>query len=178
MALPRLPRGVSQGLRVLGPCFHHRHPLVCRWRLVRPLVDGDRANLQERRRHGPAPLASQPSRRLLWAGSWGTTARRWGCAAQALQAFPPPEDGLLSLVGDRTRKGTRGPRPPVAQKPRLRPHQPDVFGLRIVSLLAPWETSRLPVEFALVRRPDDPADQTEQACCRPMRHAFRRPAWG
>jgi hypothetical protein len=34
MALTCLPRRVSQGLRVLGPCFHRRHQLVFSWLLV------------------------------------------------------------------------------------------------------------------------------------------------
>jgi hypothetical protein len=57
MSLTCLPRRVSQCLRVLGPCFHHRHHLVFNWRLVLPLVYGDRANRKELRRHGPAHLA-------------------------------------------------------------------------------------------------------------------------
>jgi hypothetical protein len=101
----------------------------------------------------------------------------WWFADQALQAFPPPEDGSLSLVGDSTLKGKRGPKHPVAQKTRLSQHHPYIFGFRIVILMAPWDTSRIPVDFALVRRTDDPAYQTENALFRHMRQAFRRPAW-
>jgi hypothetical protein len=67
MSLPCLPRCVSQGLWVLGPCFHHRHHLVCSWLLVLHLVYGERANLKELSRHGPGHLASQHYRRLLCA---------------------------------------------------------------------------------------------------------------
>jgi hypothetical protein len=34
MSLTWLPRRVSPGLRVLGPCFRHRHHLVFSWLLV------------------------------------------------------------------------------------------------------------------------------------------------
>jgi Transposase DDE domain len=177
MSLTRLPRCVSQCLRVLGPCFHHRHHLVFSWLLVLHLVYGDRANLKELRRHGPAHLAYQHYRRLLCAGYWCTKALLWWFADQALQAFPPPEDGILYLVGDSTLKGKRGPRHPVAQKTRLSQHHPYVFGFRIVILMAQWDTYRIPVDFALVRRTDDPAYQTENALFRHMLQAFRRPAW-
>jgi hypothetical protein len=178
MALTCLPRRVSQCLRVLGPCFHHRHQLVFSWLLVLPLVDGARATLKALSRHGPSHLASPHDRRLLCAAYCCMKTVLWWCADQALQAFPPPEDGLLYLVGDSTLKGQRGQKHPGAPKTRLRPHQPDVFGCRIVLLMAPWDPARIPVDFALVRRQDAPADQPENALFRQMLHDFRRPAWG
>src|ERR671924_1305492 len=102
MSLSWLPRRVSQGLRVLGPCFHHRHPRGFRWRLGLPRVYGDRANGKELSRHGPAQMASQHYRRLLGATSWGPQTWLWWFAQEAVKAFPAPEDGVLSLVGDRT----------------------------------------------------------------------------
>jgi hypothetical protein len=95
MSLTCLPRRVSQCLRVLGPCFHHRHHLVCSWLLVWQLVSGERAHLRALARHGPAPLAYQHDRQFLCATYWWTTTWLGWFADQALQAFPPPEDGLL-----------------------------------------------------------------------------------
>jgi hypothetical protein len=177
MPLTCLPRRVSQCLRVLGPGFHHRHHLVFSWLLVVPLVYGERANLRALARHGPAPLAYQHYRRLLCATSWCTKPLLWWFADQALQAFPPPEDGLLSLVGASTLKGKRGRQHPGAQQTRLSQHHPSVFGFRIVRLRVPWDVYRLPVDFALVRRAADPAYQPENALFRQMLPAFRRPAW-
>jgi hypothetical protein len=136
MSLACLPRGVSQCLRGLGPCVHHRHHPVCSWLLVRPLVYGDRAHLKELSRHGPAPLASQPYRRLLCAAYWCTTARLWWFADPALQALPPPAEGRLDLAGDSTLQGQRGAKPPVAQQTRLSQHQPSGFGFRLVIRMA------------------------------------------
>jgi hypothetical protein len=45
ISLTCLPRRVSQGLRVLRPCFHHRHHLVFSWFLVLHLIYGERAQL-------------------------------------------------------------------------------------------------------------------------------------
>ena len=139
MSLTCLPRRVSQCLRVLGPCFHHRHQLVFSWLLVLHIIYGERANLQALARHGPTPLAYQHYRRLLCAAYWCTKTLLWWFADRALQALPPPEDGLLSLVGDSTLKGKRGPTHPVAQKTRLSQHHPYVFGFRIVLLMAQWD---------------------------------------
>jgi hypothetical protein len=177
MLLTRVPDHVLPHLRVLRCCFRDRQPLVFSWRLVLHLVYGDRANLQALARHGPAPLAYQHYRRLLCATYWYTKPLLWWVADQALQAFPPPEDGVLSLVVDSTLNGTRGPKPPIAQKTRLSQHHPYVFGFRIVILMAQWGVYRIPVDFALLKRKSPPGDQTEQARFRQMLQAFQPPAW-
>jgi hypothetical protein len=74
MPLTCLPRCVSQCLRVLGPCFRHRHPLVFSWLLVLPLGYGERATLKALARHSPIPLVSHRYRRLMCATYWCTKA--------------------------------------------------------------------------------------------------------
>ena len=177
MALTCLPHRVAQCLRVLGPCFRHRHQLVFSWLLVLHLVYGERANLKALARHGPQHLAYQRYRRLLCATYWCTKTLLWWFADQALQAFPPPEDGVLYLVGDSTLKGKRGRKHPVAQKTRLNQYHPYVFGFRVVLLMAQWGVYRLPVDFALIRHKEAPEYQSENALFRQMLQDFRRPAW-
>lgn len=177
MSLTCLPPQVSQCLRVLGPCFRHRHQLVFSWLLVLHIIYGERAHWQALARQGPAHLAYQQYRRLLCAGYWCTKSLLWWFADQALQALPPPEDGILYLVGDSTLQGNRGRTHPVAQNTRLSQHHPYVFGFRIVLLMAQWDVYRIPVDFALIRRKDDPDYQTENALFRQMLHQFRRPVW-
>jgi len=172
-----LPHRVSQGLRVLRPWFRHRHQLGFSWLLVLPLVYSERANLKVLAQYGPAHLAYQPSRRLWCASSWCTKTLRWWFADQALQAFAPPADGLRSLVGDRTLKGTRGSKPPVAHNTRLNRYHPSVVGFRIVLLMAKWDVSRSPVAFALVRRQGTSGSHTENALLRQLLQHFRPPAW-
>ena len=177
MFLPCLPRCVSESLRVLRPCFRHRHHLVCSWLWVLHLVYGERANLKSLARHGPRHLAYQHYRRLLCAAYWCTKTLLWWFADQALQAFPPPENGLLYLVAASTLTGKRGAKHPVAQKTRLSQHHPSVFGFRIVVLMAQWDVYRIPVDFALLRRQGDAGYQSENARFRQMLQAFQRPAW-
>jgi hypothetical protein len=177
MSLTCLPPQVSQGLRVLGPCFRHRHQLVFSWLLVLHIIYGERANRQALARHGPAHLAYQHYRRLLCAAYWCTKTLLWWFADQALQALRPPEDGILYVVGDSTLQGQCGQTHPVAQKTRMSQHHPSVFGFRIVLLMAQWDVYRIPVAFAVLRRKDDPDDQTEKALFRQMLHDFRRPVW-
>jgi hypothetical protein len=177
MWLTRLPDHVLPHLRVLRSCFRYRQHLVCSWLLVLHLVYGDRANLKALARHGPAHLAYQHYRRLLCTTYWYTKTLLWWFADEALQAFPPPEDGVLSLVVDSTLQGTRGPKHPTAQKTRLSQHHPYVFGCRIVILMAQGGVYRLPVDFARRKRNGTPGDQTEHALFRQRLQAFSPPAW-
>jgi hypothetical protein len=65
-----------------------------------------------------------------------------------------PTPGWPSVSGRRQPlKGKHGQKHPLAQKTRLPRHHPYVFDVRIVLLMAQWDVYRLPVDFALVRRP-------------------------
>ena len=88
MSLTCLPHRVSQGLRVLGPCFRYRPQRGFSWLGALPGMYGERAHVKALARHGPKHLASQQYQRL-----WG----RWAATAQALGA---------QAAGDRTRTGT------------------------------------------------------------------------
>jgi hypothetical protein len=94
MALTCVPQRLSPCLRVLGPCFRPRPQLAFSWLLVWPLLDGERANLPALARQGPRHLAYQQYRRLRCAAYWCTNTWRWWFVDQALQALPPPADGL------------------------------------------------------------------------------------
>jgi hypothetical protein len=177
MVLSCLPRCVSECLWVLSPCFRHRHHLVFSWLLVLHLVYEEQANLKALARHGPTRLAYQHYRRLLCAAYWCTKTLLWWFADQALQAFPPSEDGMLYVVGDSTLKGKRGQKHPIAQKTRLSQHHPYVFGFRIVLLMAQWGVYRIPVDFSVVRRKSDPCYCPENALFRQMLRDFRPPTW-
>jgi Transposase DDE domain len=84
---------------------------------------------------------------------------------------------MLYRVGDSPLKGTRGPKPPVAHNTRLSQYHPDVFGLRMVIVMAQGDVDRLPLDVARLRRKADPQYQPEQALLRQMRPDFQRPAW-
>ena len=172
-----LPRGVSESLRVLRSRCRHRHHLVFSWLLVLHLVYGERANRKPLARHGPGHVAYQHFRCLVCAAYWCTKTLLWWSADEALQAFPPPEDGTLYLVGDSTLKGKRGQKHSVAQKTRLSQHRLYVFGFPMVVLMAQWGVYRIPVDFALVRRKGTPSYQSENALFRHMLREFRPPAW-
>lgn len=177
MRLTRLPKSVSQYLRVLGPCFHNRHHLVFSWLLLLHMIYGREANLKALARKGPEHVAYWHYRRLLCAAYWCSKVLVWWFADQAIQAFPPPENGVLYMIGDSTHKEKQGKKHPVARKMRLSRSHPFIFGFRIVFLMAHWDVYRIPVDFELIRHKDDPNYRRENALFRQMLQRFRPPTW-
>jgi len=96
---------------------------------------------------------------------------------QALGAFPPPGDGVLSLVADSTLKGKRTHKNPWAKPWRLNEYEPYTFGLHAVVLLAQWEVYRMPLAFRLVRRKGTLGYQSEQVLFRQMLQELVLPRW-
>src|SRR5262249_47556069 len=106
---------VSQCLRVLEPCFHHRHQLIFSWLLVLHLIYGERANLKALARHGPGHLAYHQYRRLLCAAYWCTKTLLWWFADQGVclqivgrwsTEYPVESQGIWSFLPE----GPHGPR--------------------------------------------------------------------
>ncbi len=97
MCLTCLPRRASQCLRVLEPYFRHRHRLVFSCLLLLNLVYGERANLKVLPGIARRILAINITRACC-APPIGARRPCFGWVAdQALQAFPPPLDGILYL---------------------------------------------------------------------------------
>jgi hypothetical protein len=96
---------------------------------------------------------------------------------QALAAFPPPKDGVLYLVVDRTLKGKRIKHNPFAKKARLNEYAPYTLGLHVVILIAQWDVYRIPLAFRLVRPTGSPDYQSENALFRQMLQEVVLPAW-
>ncbi|GIX46068.1 MAG: hypothetical protein KatS3mg131_0279 [Candidatus Tectimicrobiota bacterium] len=155
MRLTCLPPRVSQALRVRKPCF--RHHLVLCWLLVLYILYGQRANLQALARYGPAHLAYQHYRRLLCAAYWCTKALRWWFAHQAMQALPPPQDGLLYLVVTAPSRASAGTS--ILWTPASAGILPPGFGFRVVFLMAQGGVYGAGVDVVLLCRKDDPGYQ-------------------
>jgi hypothetical protein len=122
-------------------------------------------------------VAAWHLRRLLAAGCWPWTVVLAWLVEQALDAFPPPSDGLLYLVADSTLKGKRTQKNPWAKAWRLNEYEPFTFGLHAVVLLAQWGVYRIPLAFRLVRRKGSKGYQSEQVLFRQMLNELVLPPW-
>lgn len=172
-----IPLPVRLFLAGLRESFRYRHFLVFSWLLVLQATHPDAGTLKELSRRGPRQVAYQHLRRLLCASYWWSKFLLGWFATQAMQALPPPEDGICYLLGDSTYKGKRGQKNPAVKKSRLNAWLPYFFGIQIVFLVVHWHVYRLPVDFEIVRRKDDPRYRKENGLFRQMLEAFVPPDW-
>jgi hypothetical protein len=119
-------------------------------------IDQEKATLTGLAQLAPRPIAEGHLRRLLTATYWHGRVLWWWCADQGLATLTAPEDGVCSLVVDSTLKDKTGQKHPLAKKGRLNAYAPYVFGLHMVVVRLPWGNSRVPVDFAIVRRKAHP----------------------
>jgi hypothetical protein len=125
----------------------------------------------------PRHIAEWHLRRLLTAACWNWQLLWWWFVDQVVAMLPPPDDGVCYLVVDSTLKDNTGQKHPLTKKGRLNEYAAYVFGLHIVVLMLQWGNFRIPVDFELVRRKDQPPYRSENRLFRWMLVHFRRPAW-
>ena len=177
IAVTYLPLFITILFRGMPGVWQHRHRLVLCWLIVMQALFPGRKTLEELARWTPGSITVWRLRRVLKAAYWDVHLLVAWWVAEALQTLPPPQDGILHLVGDGSVKPKRGTQNPLAQKGRKSEHQPWFFGIRFALLIATWGVYRLPVAFRVIRRKTDPAYQTENALFREMVHQFVPPAW-
>jgi hypothetical protein len=136
-----------------------------------------RKTLAELARWTPVEVPAWRLRRLLKATYWDVHVLVEWWAQKALNVLPPPEDGVITLIGDGSDKAQRGKHNPMAQKGRKSAHHPWFFGMRFVLLIVRWDVWRLPVAFRLIRPTSHPQYRTENALLRERVRGFTPPSW-
>ena len=176
--LTRLPEEVARVRAPLKPYFSYRHYWVFCWLWVAPWVCFGKAPGHGLARDTPTHVAAWHLRRLLAAGRWQWPLVLEWLVSEALAALPPPKDGVLYLVVDRTLKGKRGKQTPLAKKGRLKEYAPYTLGLPVVIGIAQWEVYRIPLGFRLVKPKESQDYQSENALVRERLGEVILPAWG
>ena len=100
--MTRLPPKIAYFLPGTQQFFRFRHQLIFCWTLVLILVYQDKATLKGLSRLGPRHLCEWHLRRFLCAHYWCWRMVLSWMVEAVLSVLPPPEDGLLLVVGDGT----------------------------------------------------------------------------
>jgi len=172
-----LPQSVGYFLRGTRQFFRYRHHLVFCWTLVLILVCPGKATLCGLARLGPAHICEWHLRRFLYASYWCVRLVLWWFVDAVLAVLPPPEDGVVYAIVDKTVKVKTATHHPFTKKGRIRTNGPYLFGMQIVFLLLHWGNYRIPIDFELVRKTEAQGYRSPNALLRTMLCRFRRPAW-
>jgi hypothetical protein len=172
--LPPFVRVLFKGMPMV---FRHRHQLVFCWLVLTQMILNGPRTLKGLSHVAPSHVGEWHFRRLLCAGYLNSLILLWWFAEEAIKAFPAPEDRVIYVVSDGSKKDKRGKKNPAAQKGRTAQHKAYFFGIRFVVLMVHWDVYRIPVDFCLVLPKSHPDYETENQLFRKMLKRFKPPAW-
>lgn len=104
----------------------------------------------------PSHISKWHFRRLLAAGYWSLELLLLWFADGAIKSFPEPEDKVMYIVGDGSKKDKRAKKNPAVQKGRTSQHEAFFFGIKFTILMVQWDVYRIPVDFRIVLPKSDP----------------------
>ena len=130
-----LPLFVTLWFRGMPGMWKDRHRLILCWLVVMQALFPGRKTLAELARWTPAAITAWRFRRLLEAAYWDVHVLVEWWVQEALNPLPPPQDGILYVVGDGSEKPKRGKNNPLAQKGRKGTNKPWFFGVRFALLI-------------------------------------------
>jgi len=177
IGITHLPDFVRVLFRGMPGVFRHRHQLVFCWLVVMQMVLAGPKTLKALSRSAPSHIAEWHFRRLLCAGYWNLRILLWWFAEEAVKALPPPEDKVVYVDADGSKKDKRGKKNPVAQKGRASKTEAFFFGIKFVVLMLQWDVHRVPVDFSIVLPKGHPAYKNENQLFRDMLTRFTPPEW-
>jgi hypothetical protein len=157
--------------------WRHRHQLVFCWLIVMQIVTSGARTLSGLSQSAPGVITEWRFRRLLSAGYWSLKVILHWFAEEAIKSLPVPENQVLYVIADGSKKDKRGPKNPAAQKGRLNEHHAWFFGIKFVVLMVAWDDYRIPVDFQMVLPKGHPDYKKENELFRHMLSHFQPPNW-
>jgi len=177
LKLTYLPAFITIVFRGMRGVWKSQHRLLLCWLIVMHAVYPGRKTLQEIARWSPRAVTEWRLRRLLKASYWSIHLIIEWFAQEVMAQLPPPDDGILYVIGDGSHKPKRATHNDLAQKGRHGKHKDWFFGIRFALLIVAWDVYRIPVAFRLILPKSHPGYRKENSLFRDMLNAFKPPSW-
>jgi len=172
-----LPTTIRTLFKGMPGVWRHRHQLVFCWLIVMQIVTSGSRTLTGLSQSAPAFITEWRFRRLLSAGYWSLKLLLRWFAQEAIKSLPSPENQVLYVIADGTKKDKRGQKNPAAQKGRMSERHSWFFGIKFIVLMVSWDDYRIPVDFEMVLPKGHPDYQKENELFRFMLSHFQPPDW-
>src|SRR5687768_11770080 len=177
LILTYLPAFITTVFQGMPGIWKGPHRLMLCWLIVMQAIYPGRKTLHELARWSPRQITEWRFRRLLKASYWSVHLLIEWLAQDVMAQLPPPEDGIIYVIGDGSHKPKRSRDTSIAQKGRNSKHQDWFFGIRFALLMVAWDVYRLPVSFRIILPKTHPQYRKENALFRDMLGQFKPPCW-
>jgi len=172
-----LPPAIRILFKGMPGVWRHRHRLVFCWLIVMQSVTSGARTLSGLSQSAPGFITEWRFRRLLSAGYWSLKVLLHWFAEEAIKSLPGPENKVVYVIVDGSKKDKRGQKNPAAQKGRMNEHHAWFFGIKFVVLMVAWDNYRIPVDFQMVLPKGHPEYKKENELFRHMLSHFQPPDW-
>jgi len=172
-----LPPAIRILFKGMPGVWRHRHQLVFCWLIVMQIVTSRARTLSGLSQSAPGFITEWRFRRLLSAGYWSLKVLLHWFAEEAIKSLPTPENKVIYVIADGSKKDKRGQKNPAAQKGRMNEHHAWFFGIKFVVLMVAWDNYRIPVDFQMVLPKGHPDYKRENELFRHMLSHFQPPDW-
>ena len=176
-SLTCVPTNVYNALYKFKPvfrCVQARHFSVFCWLLIALILDTSKGRLKDLCGYLPPKLRYWTLMWMVRSGQWNAEVLVDEMSRDVLNWLPAPEDGVIHLSADKTRKDKCGRKHPLGLVNRDSKHSPYHFGFEMVLLIARWDHFRIPIRLAVM----DPKIKGHQNILfRHMLETVELPSW-
>jgi hypothetical protein len=177
LILTYLPAFMTIVFRGMPGVWKGQHRLVLCWLIVMQAVYPGRKTLHELARWSPRHITHWRLRRLLKASYWSIHLIVEWLAHDVIATLPPPDDGMIFVIGDGSHKPKRSRDHHMVQKGRNSKPNEWFFGIRFALLVVAWDVYRIPVSFRIILPKTHPNSRKENTLFRDMLRQLKPPAW-
>jgi hypothetical protein len=176
-SLTCVPTNVYNTLYKFKPvfrCVQARHFSVFCWLLMALILDHGKGRLKDLCGYLPPKLRYWTLMRMVRSGQWDADVLVTQMSQDVLNWLPAPEDGIIHLSADKTRKDKCGRKHPLGLVNRDSAHSPYHFGFEMVLLIASWDRYRIPLRLAVM---DPKVKGHQNILFRHMLETVHLPSW-
>ena len=177
MFLKRIPKFLSDHFRLVKWAFKYKYYQVFCWLLIAQSIYPGKANVANLSRWTPQWIVYKWMLRLLASDQWDFEAVFHWEWMQVYMLLPLPPNGIIYLTVDATLVEKTGKKNPVNGKTKIRKDDHWRYGFYVVVLMLGWGPYRLPIDFRVVRKKDDPDYKNQNQLFQEMLNDYFVPAW-
>lgn len=173
-----LPYFVTAVFKNIPLVFKSRHKLVFTWLVLHSAIGlGDFKLSSMARASGSSYITEWRFRRFLTASYWSVHFIITWLANEVIDSLPQPNDGVIFLIVDGSKKDKRSKKNPFSQKGKSHSKQGYFVGVKFCTLMISWGHYRIPIDYELIYPKNHKYYRNENYLFRKMLKRFTPPSW-